>query len=291
MAVQPAVDSRRIVVGREVRELPLKIPGVPEQHVVQELSPQRPDQPFHEGMRHGNVRHGLDLINLEDPKGRLPSVRRKQRVMVGTEMPGCALAMNSIVEHATEVRAVDVSVMHGEADDATGELVHDDKHPIALKHDRLAPKEVDAPQTVAGVADERQPRRAVSAAGPIVFDQDAAHEMLVDVDAERPQDDAGKPRTAESRIAGFEFDNGLNERLAWPLRTGFPWAVVRGEQATVLAPHQCPMEGEERRVRVADADGDFSDSARTQKQRPESAHEPTAARQVRCSLARSAKDD
>ena len=37
--------------------------------------------------------------------------------MVGTEMPGCALAMNGIVEHAAEVRPVDVPVMHAEADD------------------------------------------------------------------------------------------------------------------------------------------------------------------------------
>ena len=35
-----------------------------------------------------------------------------------------------------------------------GELVRHDKHPIALKHDRLAPKEVDAP---VGLGDDKRP--------------------------------------------------------------------------------------------------------------------------------------
>jgi hypothetical protein len=36
--------------------------------------------------------------------------------------------------------------MHAEADKATRELVHDDEHPVASEHDRLASKEVHTPQ-------------------------------------------------------------------------------------------------------------------------------------------------
>ena len=151
--------------------------------------------------------------------------------------------MNGLVEHAAEVRAVDVPVMHAETDDAAGELVHHDEDPIALEHDRLAPKEVDAPQTVSGMANKRQPRRAVSPVWPIVFRQDAAHEVLVD--AERPRHDARDPRTAESGIARLELDDGLDERLAWPRRSRFPRAMARREQATVLATHEGSMKGQE----------------------------------------------
>ena len=143
-------------------------------------------------------------------------------------------------------------------------LVHHDEAPIALEHDRLAPKEVDAPQTVSGMANKRQPRRAASAVWPIVFLQDATHEVLVDVDAERPRDDARDPRTAESGIARVELDDGLDERLAWPLRARFPRAMARREQATVFATHQGSMKGQE--CGGTQADGDLLDPSWTQKQ-------------------------
>ena len=40
-----------VVVGLEVGELPLKITDIPEQHMVQKLSPRRPNQAFHERVR------------------------------------------------------------------------------------------------------------------------------------------------------------------------------------------------------------------------------------------------
>ena len=40
----------RGVVGLEVGERPLQITGIPAQHMIQEFSPHRPDQPFHTGV-------------------------------------------------------------------------------------------------------------------------------------------------------------------------------------------------------------------------------------------------
>jgi hypothetical protein len=54
-----------------------------------------------------------------------------------------------------------------------------------------------------------------------VFRQDSVHDMFVDIDPERVRDDAGYPRTAEPRIARLELDDGLNERIARPFRSGF----------------------------------------------------------------------
>jgi hypothetical protein len=42
------VAACRVVVGLEVGKLPFKITGIPEQHLVEKLSPDRPDQALHE---------------------------------------------------------------------------------------------------------------------------------------------------------------------------------------------------------------------------------------------------
>jgi hypothetical protein len=44
--------------------------------------------------------------------------------------------------------------MHADADEATRELVHDHQHPVAPEHNRLASKEVDAPEAVGRMPDE-----------------------------------------------------------------------------------------------------------------------------------------
>ena len=112
--------------------------------------------------------------------------------------------------------------MHADANEATRELVHDDQYPISPQHDGLAAKQVDTPEAVGGVSDERQPRGPKSARGrAIVVRQHAVHDVLVDVDPERLADDAGIPWTAEPRMARLEFDDGLDERLVRPFRSGF----------------------------------------------------------------------
>jgi hypothetical protein len=39
------------------------------------------------------VRHGLDVVDLENPEVCLPTVRLEERIMIGAEMPGCVLSM------------------------------------------------------------------------------------------------------------------------------------------------------------------------------------------------------
>ena len=73
--------------------------------------------------------------------------------MVSTEMSRYALPANGVVEHTPE--AGSVTVVHAKSDEAAGELVHNEEHPVALDHDGLTAKQIDAPQTVGGVADER----------------------------------------------------------------------------------------------------------------------------------------
>src|SRR2546426_7128874 len=174
------------------------------------------------------MRHGLDFVDLQNPKVRRPTVCFEQRIMIGTEMSRCAPSMNGAVEHAAEVGAIDGTTVHADSDEATGELVHDHEHPVAPEHDGLASKEVHAPQAVGRVSDERQPRGPGAArGGAIVFRQHAIHDVLVDVDPERVRDDTRNPWTPEPRIARLELDDGLDECLAWPLWSGLPWARAR----------------------------------------------------------------
>src|SRR6516165_8193033 len=210
--------------------------------------------------------------------------------MIGAEMPWCALTMDGGVEHAADIDAGAGSAVHADANEATRELVHDDQYPISPQHDGLAAKKVDTPEGVGGVSDERQPRGPRSARGrAIVFRQHAVHDVLVDVDPERLADDAGNPWTAEPRIARLELDDGLDERLARPLRSGLLRAAVRREQSVVLATHQRLMKRQERRGTYAD--GDLSDSSGTEEERPESVEQPVPQRQVRRSMASAAQDD
>ena len=85
---------------------------------------------------------------------------------------------------------------------------------------------------------------------------------------------ARNPWTAEPRIAQLELDDGLDECLARPLRSGLLRARARREQSAVLATHQRLMKRQERRG--AYADGDLSDSSWTEEERPESAEQPVA---------------
>src|SRR6202022_4127538 len=161
------------------------------------------------------MRHRLDFVDLQNPKVRRPTVRLEQGIMIGTEVSRTAPTMNGGVEHAAEVGAIDRTAVHADSDEATRELVHDHEHPVAPEHDGLASKEVQAPQAVCRVSDERQPRGPGAARGvAIVFRQHAVHDVLVDVDPERVRDDAPNPWAAEPRIARLELDDPVDEYLA-----------------------------------------------------------------------------
>src|SRR5262247_1622274 len=101
------------------------------------------------------MRHGLDVVDLENPKGRPPTVRLEPRIMIGAEMSRCPPPMDGCVEQAADVSDCDRPAVHADADEATRALVHDHEHPVGPEHDGLAAKEVDAPQAISGVPDER----------------------------------------------------------------------------------------------------------------------------------------
>ena len=132
VAFEGCVSARPIVVRREVGELAFEVTRVPEQDVVEKLAPRRPDEPLHKRVGHRNAGHGLDFIDIEHSEMRVPAVLLEQRVVIGTEMARGTLPTNGVVEHAAEAGAIDSSPLHAESDEAAGELVHDNEHPVAL---------------------------------------------------------------------------------------------------------------------------------------------------------------
>src|SRR6267154_4800509 len=89
-------------------EIELEICTRPEQHVIQIFASNGGNEPFHEGMRQGNVGDGLDFCHLQDPQIGLPLVELIERIMVGAEaLWQPALTSNGAVEHATECDPID----------------------------------------------------------------------------------------------------------------------------------------------------------------------------------------
>jgi hypothetical protein len=74
-----------------------------------------------------------------------------------------------VIEHPAQGDTVDFTGVSAEANNAAGELIHDHQDPMTLQRDRLAAKQIHAPQTVFHVAKESQPGRSVSAINDIEF--------------------------------------------------------------------------------------------------------------------------
>ena len=56
VALQRCVKACRVVVPLELGQLPFQIAGMPEQHVVEEFSPHRPDQALHQRVGQRDMR-------------------------------------------------------------------------------------------------------------------------------------------------------------------------------------------------------------------------------------------
>src|SRR5262245_39854043 len=108
-------------------------------------------------MRERHVRDGLDFLHLEDPKIPLPLAELIQRVMVRADIGWRGVAARRAIEHSTQRGAVHDAAMHAKAHNATRGVVHHDEHPMRPQDRRFAPKQVETPQTVLRVTEDREP--------------------------------------------------------------------------------------------------------------------------------------
>ena len=84
-AVERAMHAMRVVIVREFAQLPRQVHRVPEEHPIEVFTPNRADQPFDERMRNRSVRNRLDFLDLEYAQVGEPTVKAKQRVVIGAD--------------------------------------------------------------------------------------------------------------------------------------------------------------------------------------------------------------
>ncbi len=124
------------------------------------------------------------------------------------------MSSDSMVEHSAQCHPIDCARVNPNANDSPCELIHHHKNPVARQHDGLAAEQVDAPEAVLRVPDERQPRRpSGSRFRSIVFGQYSADHVLVNLDAEGPGDNECNPRAAETWIATLQLHDRTDEFL------------------------------------------------------------------------------
>src|SRR5664279_704406 len=132
--------------------------------------------------------------------------------MIGTEPRGQTLPGDGLVEHVAERWTVDGHGLHAKADDPAGKLIHDYQDPVTPQQDRFGLEQVQAPETVFGLTQEREPRRSVvTAFGVVVSGQNSADHIFVKVEAKGLGQVLRDLWAAKSGIAPLEFTDGLDQ--------------------------------------------------------------------------------
>jgi hypothetical protein len=213
----------------------------------------------------------------------------EQRIVVRTQMLRERLTRSGLVEHATDRHAIDVSWLDANADDPTREQIHDDHDPVALEHNRFASQQIDTPQAVLHVSDEREPGGSlISGARSEMPSEDAAHDIFVDLDAKRVSHLLGNSRTSEARIAALHFEDRRDEFLRGPFG---PWSLSGSgrEQESVFPLDQRPVKAQQRRR--PDSNCNLREAIGSDPEGTDAEQEPIPGSQSRSSIARSVEDD
>jgi len=262
-----------IVKELELLQLPLKIDRVPEEHLVQIFAPDRPDQSLDERVRRRGVRHRFDLLDLEDPQVREPSMKAEQWIVIRTDPDWRCLAGDGLIEHATRGHTVDAFPADTEADDSAAKHIDDNQDPMTAKEDRFASKQVHTPETVRGLGNESEPRgtRPAGMIFAVVLREDPTHDILVDLHAECMGNLLSNALIAESGVTELHFEDGRDDFLCRALRAGLAPGSSGGEQAPIFSIDQRLVESQQRR-RLENR-CELRDSSGTHEQRDQSEHE------------------
>src|SRR5450631_652988 len=198
------------------------------------------------------------------------------------------LSRFGVVKHSTDRHAVDVSRSHAEADDPACQEIHDGHDPVAIEHDGFASKEIDAPQAVLHVSDEREPRWTIATGRRSEApSKDTTHHILANFDTERMSNLLGNSRAPESRIAALHLENRGDEFLRGPFG---PWTPTGGwcEQQSVFPLDQRPVKAQQRRR--FDSNRNLWEAFGRHHEGTDTEEQSIPGRQARGSFARSAKD-
>ena len=147
-------------------------------------------------------------------------MKAKQRIVIRTEPRRRRVARNGLIEHAAHDWTVDVLAADAESDDAAGKHVDDHQNPMAAKKDRLAAKQIHAPEAVLGLRDEGEPRGAPGAwmFRAVMSCEDPTDDILIDLHTECMRDLLSDALITESGIAKLHLEDGRDDFLSRSLR-------------------------------------------------------------------------
>ncbi len=168
-------------------------------------------------MRNWCVRNRFEFVYFKDTKIRQPSMVisttfgiSEQRIMVRGQIFRHPRSGDRLVEHATKRHAVYMAGVHAETDDPPSKLSHNDENPVRLQGDGVTPKQIDAPETIFCVADERQPRPTSSAGPwPVVLRKNPPHHVLVYPDTKRLRELLCSPRAPVAGVPSLPSQRWL----------------------------------------------------------------------------------
>src|ERR1700730_17539291 len=155
-------------------------------------------------MRERHVRHRLDFFHVEYPQIRLPLVEPIQGIMIRAEVFRQDLASRRSIEHPAQPHAIKDAAVHAKSDEATRALVHHDENPVCAQDCRFASKQIETPQTVLRVTEDREPGRPSRGWSRMIPNRDnALYHILVDGNTEGQGDLLSDPWTTPPRIPPF----------------------------------------------------------------------------------------
>jgi hypothetical protein len=104
------------------------------------------------------MRYGFDLMNSQDSEIGLPLVEPKYGVMIGAETMGHPCSAGGLMEEAAQRAPIHRrSRVDSKPDDPARVLIHHNKDPMRLESKGLTPEEINAPETVFHMPNERKP--------------------------------------------------------------------------------------------------------------------------------------
>src|SRR5450759_3255255 len=117
--------------------------------------------------------------------------------------------------------------------------------------------------------------------------EDAAYDILFDLDAERMGYLLGNARTTEARIAVLHFEDRCDEILRGPFR---PWSLTGSgsEQQAIFPLEQRPMKAQQRRR--PDSNRNLGEAVRSNQEGTDAEEQRRPRRQYRGSVPRSVEN-
>jgi len=101
-------------------------------------------------------RRRFDLGDVENAKNRFPTAKFQERVVIATQCGrklGCA--GENAIQHAAYSQTIKDTGVDCKTYDAPRVLVHDHHDPVATQEQQFATKEIESPETILGVSEER----------------------------------------------------------------------------------------------------------------------------------------